>query len=135
MKKERKQKGIALLETLISIVIIMMVSFYAFSLMSNFITNAVIQNTQTELLNELDDRVIEFDALGTFNEADFVGNRGTVIFCYSSVDDASSPNITYTFTATNPSMDISKDLIAISDAVLPSSTNTQTNQSGVNICS
>ncbi|MFC4892330.1 Tfp pilus assembly protein FimT/FimU [Pseudofrancisella aestuarii] len=137
MKRKSKQKGIALIETLISLVIIMFVSFFAFSLMSNFITNATLQNTQTELLNELDNRVITFDALGTFNENDFIdGRHGVIKFCYSNTSDDSSNNRIYTFTATNTEMNISKDLLAISDSMLPNSTNTQTTtESGVNVCS
>ncbi|APC97251.1 hypothetical protein [Francisella frigiditurris] len=135
MKKKRKQKGVALIEALISTIIIMLVSFYAFSLISNYRMNAVMQNTQTELLRELDDRVIMFDTLGTFNENDFNGNHGLIIFCYNISDGPSSTTKTYTFTATNRDLNISKDLVAISDVILGESTHTQTNQNGGNVCS
>ena len=90
------RKGMALIETMIAIFIMLFVSFVSFSTFSSILINSDLIVKKMNLSNKLDERISEYRISGVFDDSTF----GDMNFSQEDVSDQGSNYSTYSFTAT-----------------------------------
>lgn len=100
-KRVAKQRGITLVESMISIAILMFLLFAFFLVFNSTILSSSTLNKQVDMTSVLDQRIDDYVLTGSFNDT----SSGSMVFSQKATDD---PAIVK-FTVTGDGITVSKD--------------------------